>query len=83
MLLLQSLHWLDDSIVVSPSVAVVSYPQIVAASSVFVLGFYAPPNLAATFVIEIFSAKCAVTIFFQKREYYFIGFDYSLIQCSS
>lgn len=64
MLLLQSLHWLDDSIVVSPSVAVVSYPQIVAASSVFVLGFYAPPNLAAIFVIEIFSAKCAVTIFF-------------------
>jgi len=68
MLLLQPLHWSDDSIVVSPSVSVVSYPQLVAVSPVFVLGFYAPPNLAATFLIEIFSVKCAVTIFFRSIE---------------
>ncbi len=62
---------------VFPSVSVVSYPQLVAVSPVFVLSFYAPPNLATTFLIEIFSAKYAVTIFFApSMEYDLIDFDY-------
>jgi hypothetical protein len=34
----------------------------------------------ATFLIDIFSAKCAVTIFYRRAsEYVFISFDYKMI----
>ena len=42
--------------------------------------FYAPANRVATFLIDIFSAKSAVTIFSRiARKYAFISFDYKII----
>jgi hypothetical protein len=47
---------------------------------VFGRDFYAPANRVATFLIDIFYAKSAVTIFYRKaRKYAFIRFDYKMI----
>ena len=42
--------------------------------------FYAPANRVGTFLIDIFYAKSAATIFFRRaRKYAFISFDYKMI----
>ena len=42
--------------------------------------FYAPANRVATFLIDIFYATSAVTIFSRiSRKYAFISFDYKII----
>jgi len=47
---------------------------------VFGRDFYAPANRVGTFLIDIFYAKSAVTIFFRiARKYAFISFDYKMI----
>jgi hypothetical protein len=47
---------------------------------VFGPDFYAPASRVATFLIDIFYAKSAVTIFYRiAREYAFIRFDYRMI----
>ena len=47
---------------------------------VFGRDFYAPANRVATFLIDIFCAKCAVTIFSRlARKYAFISFDDKMI----
>jgi hypothetical protein len=48
--------------------------------AVFGGDFYDPENLMVTFLIDIFSAKCAVTIFSRRvRKYALISFDYQMI----
>ncbi|MEG4294626.1 hypothetical protein Q5692_38370 [Microcoleus sp. C2C3] len=47
---------------------------------IFGRDFYAPANLIATFLIDIFSVKCAVTILSRRSsEYAFIGFNDKMI----
>ena len=47
---------------------------------VFGRDFYDRANWVATFLLEIFYAKCAVTIFSQRaREYALINFDSQMI----
>jgi hypothetical protein len=47
---------------------------------VFGRDFYAPANRVATFIIDIFYAKSAVTIFSRRAsEYAFISFDHKMI----
>ncbi len=42
--------------------------------------FYAPANRVATFIINIFCAQSAVTIFSRRaRKYAFIRFEYQMI----
>ncbi len=47
---------------------------------VFGRDFYAPANRVGTFLIDIFYAKSAVTIYSRRaRKYAFISFDYKMI----
>lgn len=47
---------------------------------VFIRGFYALANRVATFIIDIFYVKSAVTIFERRaRKYAWISFDYKMI----
>jgi len=62
------------------SVWAINFSQFVVARACFGRDFYAPANRVATFIIDIFYAKSAVTIFSRiARKYAFISFDYQMI----